>query len=170
MTGGLLVICVCYLITAAGLAGVAMPARILLIVAGLCSAGIATSPEPPSGPTATHLAWAAIGGVTIAVWPAVAGWRLPERPLVLGVWSSTIVTAMFVTLLAWVFLETRGGSDLGLAERLDSGVQSCWPFVVALVLRRSGRDRPEAALPVRPDGARADAEDDDWQSDTAYRC
>lgn len=170
MTCGLFVICVLYVITAAGLAGVAMPARILLIVAGLCSAGIATSPEPPSGPTATHLAWTAIGGVTIAIWPAVAGWRLPERPLVLSAGSSTIVTVMFVALLAWVVLETRGGSDLGLAERLDSGVQTCWPFVVALVLRHAARDQQETVLASQRDETRAEAgDDDDWPSDAA-RC
>jgi hypothetical membrane protein len=171
MTSGLFLICVCYLITAAGLARVALPARILLLVAGLCSAGIATSPEPPSGPTATHLAWTAIGGFTIAIWPAVAGWRLPERPRVLSVWGSTVVTVMFLALLAWVVLEARGGSDLGLAERLDSGVQTCWPFVVALVLRHAARDRPDVVPAAAPEQALADAGgDDDWPSDTAYPC
>jgi hypothetical membrane protein len=172
MTWGLFLVCGFYLITAVGLAGVAMPARILLIVAGVCSAGIATSPEPPSGPTATHLAWVALGGVTIAIWPAVAGWRMQDRPLVLSVWSSAVVTLMFFALLAWVVLQTRGGKDLGLAERLDSGVQTCWPFVVALVLRHAARDRrPDTALADPRDEVPVDGVgDDDWPSDTTCRC
>jgi hypothetical membrane protein len=171
MTCGLFLICLFYLLTAAGLAGIGVPARILLIVAGVCSAGIATSPEPPSGPTTTHLTWVVIGAITIAIWPAVAGWRLPERPLVLSVWSSTVVTLMFIALLGWVLLETRGGKDLGLAERLDSGVQTCWPFVVALVLRHGARDRQDEAAADPADRAHAEAsDDDDWPSDTTCRC
>ena len=75
-----------YLVTAAGLTGLRLPARILLVIAGICSAGIASSPVLSDGPTALHLAWAALGAVTTAVWPAVADWRAPyaaedcERP------------------------------------------------------------------------------------------
>lgn len=170
MTCGLIVICACYIVTAIGLAGVSPPARVLLIVAGLCSAGIAASPEPPSGPTKAHLAWTVLGGITIAIWPAVAGWHLPRRPLVLSVRSSAAVTVFFVALLAWVLLETRGGRDLGLAERLDSGVQTCWPFVVALVLRHTARDRTGARQAGRGDLQRADTPDDDWPSGPACRC
>jgi hypothetical protein len=46
-------------------------------------------------------------------------------------------TAVFVALLAWLIIETQGGSDLGLAERLSSSVQTSWPFIVAVVLRSS---------------------------------
>jgi hypothetical protein len=48
-----------------------MPARILLIIAGVSSIGIATSPEPVSGSTPQHLAWTSLGAVMIAVWPAL---------------------------------------------------------------------------------------------------
>ncbi len=169
MTAGLFVICACYLVTAVGLAGVAPPARILLIISGLCSAGVAASPEPPSGPTTTHLAWAAIGGVTIAIWPAVAGWRMPQRPPVLAARPSLAVTVLFVALLGWVLLETRGGSDLGLAERLDTGVQTCWPFVVALALRHAARDRPDGESAGRSGNARDRTRDDDWPLDPTCR-
>lgn len=170
MTCGLLVICGCYLVTAIGLAGVALPARLLLIVAGMCAAGIAASPEPSSGPTKAHLAWTVLGGLTIAIWPAVAGWRLPERPLVLKARSSAVVTMLFIALLGWVLLETRGGRDLGLAERLDSGVQTCWPFVVALVLRHAARDRSGAEPARRGDQAARQAHDEDWPSGPECRC
>src|SRR5580704_3850536 len=72
MTGGIFLVAGCYLITAAGLAGARASARGLLTVAGLAGIGIATSPEPASGPTPQHLAWTVLGDITMAVWPAFA--------------------------------------------------------------------------------------------------
>jgi hypothetical protein len=48
-----------------------------------------------------------------------------------------LVTAVFVALLGWLLAETRDGSVLGLAERLTSSIQTCWPLVIAVALRRS---------------------------------
>jgi hypothetical protein len=156
MTGGLFLAGGCYLVTAAGLTGVRAPARALLIVAGLAGIGIAASPEPASGATPRHLAWTVLGAVTIAVWPAFAARRTSPRPLILSVYGSAAVTAVFVALLGWLFIETRDGSVLGLAERLTSSIQTCWPFIIALTLRRA-RPRPAAhAQPERPaPGARS---------------
>ena len=72
MTGGIFLAGGCYLITAAGLTGIRAAARALLIVAGLAGIGIAASPDPARGTTPRHLAWTALGAVTIAVWPAFA--------------------------------------------------------------------------------------------------
>jgi hypothetical protein len=104
-------------------------------VAGL--AGIAASPEPAGGATPRHLAWTVLGAITTAVWPAFAARRTSPRPLILGNYGSAAVTAVFVALLGWLFIETRDGSVLGLAERLTSSTQTCWPFVIALALRRA---------------------------------
>jgi hypothetical protein len=46
--------------------------------------------------------------------------------------------AEIAALLGWLLAETRDGSVLGLAERLTSSIQTCWPFIVAIALRRSG--------------------------------
>jgi len=137
MTGGIVLVAGCYLVTAAGLTGVRAPARALLIVAGLAGIGIAASPEPASGATPRHLAWTVLGAVTTAVWPAFAAPRTSARPLILSVCGSAAVTAVFTALLGWVFIETRDGSVLGLAERLTSSIQTCWPFIIALTLRRA---------------------------------
>jgi hypothetical protein len=97
-----------------------------------------------------------LGAVTIAVWPAFAARRASPRPLILSVYGSAAVTAVFVALLGWLLAETRDGSVLGLAERLTSSIQTCWPFIIALALRRT-RPRPAAhAQPARPaPGARS---------------
>jgi hypothetical protein len=42
-----------------------------------------------------------------------------------------------MALLGWLVIETQGGRDLGLAERLFLSIETCWPFVVAVALRRT---------------------------------
>ena len=143
MTSALFLVGGCYFVTAAGLTGVRLPARILLVVAGLSSIGIAASPEPVVGSTPQHLAWTSLGEVTIAVWPAFTGRRGSPRPLILSIRGAATVTAVSIALFGWLVIETQGGSDLGLAERLTSSVQITWPFIVALALRRP----PRPALP-----------------------
>src|SRR5216683_6432198 len=145
MTGGIVLTGGCYLVTAAGLTGVRASARALLIVAGLAGLGIAASPEPARGSTPRHLAWTMLGAVTIAVWPAFAARRAAPRPLILSACGSAAVTAVFVALLGWLLAETRDGSVLGLAERLTSSIQTCWPCIVAVALRRTRRPRPGPA-------------------------
>jgi hypothetical membrane protein len=134
MTGALFLVGGCQLVTAVGLVGVGVPARILLAVAGLSSIGIAVSPEPARGSTPQHLAWTSLGAVTIAVWPALVARRAPPRPLILSGYGRAVVTAVFIALLAWLVIETQGGSDLGLVERLFLSTETCWPFIVAIAL------------------------------------
>jgi hypothetical protein len=137
MTGALLLVGGCQLVTAAGLAGVRVPARIVLAVAGLSSIGIALSPEPVRGSTPQHLAWTALGAVALAAWPAFAARRAPPRPLILSSYGRAVVTAVFIVLLGWLVIETQGGGDLGLVERLFLSTETCWPFVVAVALRQT---------------------------------
>ena len=153
MTSALFLVGCCNFVAAAGLTGVRLPARILLVVAGLSSIGIAVSPEPVVGSTPQHLAWTSLGEVTIAVWPAFTGRRGSPRPLILSIRGAATVTAVSIALLGWLIVETQGGSALGLAERLTSSVQITWPFIVALALRRAPRAsrrprRRDAACPA----------------------
>ena len=136
MTGALFLVGGCQLVTAVGLVGVGVPARILLAVAGLSSIGIAVSPEPALGSTPQHLAWTSLGAVVIAVWPAFVARRAPPQPLVLSSYGRVVVTAVSMGLLGWLVIETQGGSDLGLAERLFLSIETCWPVIFAVARRR----------------------------------
>jgi hypothetical protein len=52
---------------------------------------------------------------------------------------------VFAALPGWLFTESHDGGDLGLAERLTTSAQACWPFAVALRRGTSGlggKDRP----------------------------
>src|ERR1700733_8478524 len=149
MTSALVVVGACYFTTAAGLPGVRLPARIVLMVAGLSSIGIAVSPEPVRGSTPQHLAWTSLGAVAITIWPAFTARRAPSQPLILTFRGAAAVTAVFLALLAWLVFETQDGPVLGLAERLVSAVQITWPLIVALTLRRAAR--PPDHGPGSPD-------------------
>jgi hypothetical membrane protein len=137
MTTALFLVGGCHLVTAAGLAGVRAGARILLMVAGLASIGIAASPEPVQGTTPAHLAWTVVGAGAITLWPALAAWNAPPRPSILSARVAASVCAVLITLLGWLIIETRGGGALGLAERLTAAAQTSWPFIVALALRHT---------------------------------
>jgi hypothetical protein len=79
----------------------------------------------------------ALGAVAIAVWPAFVARRAPPRPLILGIYGCTAVTAVFIVLLGWLVIETQGGSYLGLAERLTTSTEVCWPFIIVVALRQA---------------------------------
>jgi hypothetical protein len=162
MTSALFLVGGCNFVTAAGLTGVRLPARILLLVAGLSSIGIAVSPEPAVGSTPQHLAWTSLGEVTIAVWPAFTGRRGSPRPLMSSIRGAATVTAVSITLLGWLVIETQGGSVLGLAERLTSSIQITWPFIVALALRpHLGQPYPASnRSPSRPEHGLGNASHD----------
>lgn len=148
MTGALFLVGVCQLLTAAGLTGAGVPARILLAVAGLSGIGIAVSPEPVVGSTPQHLVWTSLGAVAIAVWPALVARHAPPRPLILGSYGRAAVTAVFMVLLGWLVIQTQGGSYLGLAERLSVSTETCWPLVIAVALRQTTRPRTDPGQPV----------------------
>lgn len=154
VTSALFVVGGSYLATAMGLTGLRWPARILLAVAGLSSIGIAASPEPAAGSTPQHLAWTALGAATITVWPAFTARRGPGQPLILTARGAAVVTAVFLALLGWLLLEARDGTLLGLSERVMSAVQTSWPFIVALAMRRTaaGSRLVPSAAPVAAAG------------------
>lgn len=150
MTGALLLVGGCHLVTAAGLGAIRVSARVLLILAGLSSVGIAACPEPVVGSTPQHLALTSFGAVIITVWPAFAARPGSPQPLILSRPGAAVVTVMFLALLCWLVIETQGGSYLGMAERLTSSVQTSWPFVVAVVLWRHAARTGRPELPGEP--------------------
>ena len=137
MTAALLLVGGCQIATGAGLTGVGWPARILLIVTGVSTLGVAASPEPATGPTPLppclrgelrghNSGVARTGGA--ARHPIVDPQRLRLRT----------VTLLFAGLSGWLLIAAQDGSgDLGLLERLTSGLQGLFPLVVALAVRQA---------------------------------
>jgi hypothetical membrane protein len=155
MTAALFGVGSCQIAASLGLTRVAAQARLLLIVAGLSTIGVAASPDAASGPTPWHLAFAVCSVVTTLVWPSFAVCREPGRPWVLGVYCGLTVTVLFAALSGWLLISTQGSGDLGLVERLTCSAQGFWPLVVALALWQA-----EAHSPIRP------GSDSLWEGDT----
>src|SRR5258707_4672122 len=72
MTGGIVLVAGCYLVTAAGLTGARASARALLIVAGLGGIRIAASPPTPPRATPPHPAPTPLRAGTVALRAALA--------------------------------------------------------------------------------------------------
>jgi hypothetical membrane protein len=137
MTTALLLVGSCQIATGAGLLAVRLPARLLLILTGLSTLGIAATPELATGPTWRHLAFAVSCVVTTAVWPLLVARRAPAPAWILSVYGCATVTVLFAGLSCWLLIAAQSGSaDLGMVERLTSEVQGTFPLVVALALRR----------------------------------
>ncbi len=141
MTASLLLVGSCQIATGAGLTGVRMPARILLILTGLSTLGIAATPEPATGPTSWHLAFAVSCVITTLVWPVLVARPAPAQSWILSACGCATVTVIFAGLSCWLLIAAQdGGSDLGMVERLTSAAQGLFPLVVALALRQTARD------------------------------
>src|SRR6185437_6969253 len=150
VTAALYVVGAGYLATAVGMSFLTVAARVGLTVAGVAAIGIASFPVPVQGTSRVHSACTAIGAVTIAAWPVLADRQDSVRQAI-GRRASIAAMLISATLLLWAVRETHNGTALGLAERTSSAAQVCWPFVVALALRRRA-----AASPTR-EPARSDA-------------
>ena len=150
MTAALLLAGSCQIATGAGLTAIRMPARILLILTGLSTLGIAATPEPATGPTSRHLAFAVSCVVTTAVWPVLIARRAPAQSWILSVYGCATVTLIFAGLSCWLLIAARDGGDLGMVERLTSTVQALFPLVVALALRQTDADNQDNAAKSVP--------------------
>ena len=138
MTAALLLVGSCQIATGAGLTAVRVPARILLILTGLSTLGIAANPEPATGPTSRHLAFAVSCVVTTAVWPVLVARPAPAQSWILSVYGCATATVVFAGLSCWLLIAARDGAgDLGMVERLTSAVQCLFPLIVALGLRQT---------------------------------
>jgi hypothetical membrane protein len=138
VTGALYGMGLAYLVTAAGMRGLAVAARRGLVVAAIAAIGVATFPEPVHGTSRPHAVFVVMGAVAIASWPVLAARQESVRRAV-GPRLTAAAIVVSTGLFAWTALETRDGNLLGLAERVSSALQVSWPFVVALMVFRAGR-------------------------------
>ena len=135
VTAALYVVGAGYLAAAVGMNFLHRASRIGLGVAGVAAVGVASFPEPAQGTSGAHAVCTGIGALTITVWPALASRQESVRDAV-GRTATLVAMIVSTSLFVWTVGQTQHGTALGLAERTSAGLQACWPFVVALALRR----------------------------------
>ncbi|WP_329112836.1 DUF998 domain-containing protein [Streptomyces sp. NBC_01353] len=130
MTGALLALGACHLLTAWGLRPAALAGRLTLAAGGVTAFVVALLPVPSSGGSLRHGSVAAVGFVLLAVWPVLAAVRGGAAPWGLRPAPALAATALMGLGAAWFLVEINRHGPAGVAERLVTCVQSVWPFVV----------------------------------------
>jgi hypothetical protein len=130
MTGALVALGVCHLLTAWGLRVAALAGRLALGGGGVSALAVVLLPAPSSGGSLRHGSVAAVGFTLLAVWPVLAADRSGAAPWGLRPAPSIAVTALMGVGAAWFLIEIQGHGVAGVAERVVTSIQSLWPFVV----------------------------------------
>jgi hypothetical membrane protein len=146
MTGALLGVGVCHVVTALGLSPAAPAGRIMLGLGGVATALVAVFPLPAAGGAPAHAVAAGVAFLALAVWPALAPRRGGRGPAALRPVVSVAAAAALLGLVAWFGATLGTGGPVGLTERLAAGAQACWPLVAVL----SGRLHTRRAATTRP--------------------
>ncbi|PCG87363.1 hypothetical protein CIB93_04275 [Streptomyces sp. WZ.A104] len=137
MTGMLVVLGSCYVLTAHALRPAALAGRVALAGGGLSALALTLVPAPSSGGALEHGAVATVGLVLLAVWPPLAAVRgTPSAPWGLR-WDVSLAASAFMGATAlWFLAELQVGRAPGVAERVVTFVQALWPFLVVVSCRR----------------------------------
>ena len=123
----------------------AMPGRIALVVAGICTYGLTIFPTPLIGYSLPHRIFAITSFVLTAAWPLLAMRRYPAAPRILRPPAMMLATALQTVLAIW-FLSTwtdPAQTAVGLWERVVTTSQAWYlsavVIVVYVVQRSKGR-------------------------------
>ncbi|MEV4876633.1 DUF998 domain-containing protein [Streptomyces cyaneofuscatus] len=140
MTGMLLVLGTCYVVTAHALREAAFAGRVALAGGGLCALALTLVPVPSSGGALEHGAVATLGLALLAVWPLLAAVRGKESvPWGLRPDVALAASALMGATAFWFLAELQSAGEPGIAERVVTFVQALWPFLVVVSCRRSAR-------------------------------
>ena len=148
MTAALLIVGVCYIVTAAALRPAGTAGRLILVTGAMTGMLVAAAPLHPDGISVWHGIWSAFGFAGLAAWPVRAWRRGPSVPWGLRPPACFAAVAVQVVLLGWFVTEILlVGNWIGLVERLTGLAQALAPLVVVLSCRLS-RPRRANVLPA----------------------
>lgn len=124
MTGALLALGICHLLTAWGLRAAALAGRVALAGGGVAALAVVLLPAPSSGGSLRHGSAAAVGFALLAVWPVLAADRSGAAPWGLRPVPSLAATAVMGAGTAWFMIEMQRHGTAGVAERLVTSLQA----------------------------------------------
>ncbi|MGW0733944.1 DUF998 domain-containing protein [Streptomyces sp. NPDC002851] len=131
LTGALVALGVCHLVTAWGLRVAALAGRWALGCGGVAVIGMALSPVPKgSGGSLLHGWVVGIGFALMALWPVLASDGDGAAPWGLRPVLSVVVCVLIGVGAAWFLIELQREGAAGVAERILTTAQTVWPFVV----------------------------------------
>ncbi|MDQ0982727.1 DUF998 domain-containing protein [Streptomyces sp. V2I9] len=137
MTGTLLVLGTCYVVTACALRQAAPAGRLALAGGGLSALVLILVPVPSSGGAVEHGAVATVGVVLLAAWPPLAAVRSRKTaPWGLRLEVSLAASALMFASALWFLAELQSARAPGAAERVLTFLQALWPFLVVVSCRR----------------------------------
>lgn len=138
MTGMLLALGTCYVVTAHALRPAAPAGRVALAGGGLCALALTLVPAPSSGGALEHGAVSTMGLVLLAVWPPLAAVR-DRRPVPWGLRLdvSLAASALMGASALWFLAELQSEGAPGVAERVVTSLQALWPLLVVVSCRRT---------------------------------
>ena len=138
MSGALVGLGLCHLVTASALRPAATVGRLVLAGGGAATVLVAAYPlTVGAGSSRAHTFAATVALGSLAIWPAAAWRRSPETPPPLRPAVCAAASLALLGGLAWFGYELgTDGSRIGLAERVAAGSQAVWPLVVVGWSRR----------------------------------
>ncbi len=141
MSGALVGVGICHLVTASALRPAALAGRLLLGVGGTATVLVAAYPlTVGAGSSRAHTVVATIALGSLAIWPAAAWRRSPSAPAALRPAVCAAATLALLGGLAWFGYELgTDGSRIGLTERVAAGSQALWPLAVVSWTRLARR-------------------------------
>lgn len=146
MTGALLALGACHLLTAWGLRAAGTAGRVGLGAGGVSAWAVVLLPAPSSGGSVRHGAVAVVAFVLLAGWPVLAVEGGGAAPWCLRPASCVVVTVFIGVGGAWFLVEMHRQGVVGAAERVVAAVQLVWSFVVAVSCLHGSRGRGRRAV------------------------
>jgi hypothetical protein len=141
MTGMLVALGCCYLVTARGLRAARLAGRLALGGGGVAAIMLTLFPAPSSGGSLRHGAVVVVGFVLLAVWPVLAADRSGGGPWGLRPRPASAACVLMGIGGAWFLVAVLRQDAAGLAERVITFVQALWPLVVVSSCLRPPRTR-----------------------------
>jgi len=132
MVGALAALGSCHLVTALGLRAAALVGRVALAGGGVASILVALFPQPYGGGSLRHGVAVGVGFALLSVWPCLAADRSQFAPWGLKLAPAVLVTTSMLVGAAWFMIALRDHGAAGVVERVLTGIQSVWPFLVAV--------------------------------------
>ncbi|KIF78443.1 membrane protein [Streptomyces sp. 150FB] len=130
MTGILIALGACYLITAFGLRAAAPAGRAALGGGGVLAIMLTLFPAPARGGDFGHGTVVTVGFVLMAFWPVLAAERNGPAAWALRPRVAVRVSVLMCVGAVWFVIELQSSGAAGIAERVLTFAQSLWPFMV----------------------------------------